>query len=82
MFLACSLKLGRELVRQAGKNDGKKVQRLVMAVACGFLHTVMVAEDGRAVLACGCGELGQLGNGTREHQRVPTQVSGLAERES
>ena len=53
-----------------------------MAVACGFLHTVMVAEDGRAVLACGCGELGQLGNGTREHQRVPTQVSGLAERES
>ena len=55
---------------------------MAVPVAYGSGHTVMVAEDGRAVLACGCGELGQLGNGTREHQRVPTQVSGLAERES
>ena len=50
-----------------------------MAVACGVGHTVMVAAEGRAVLACGRGQDGQLGNGTREHQRVPTQVSGLAE---
>ena len=50
-----------------------------MAVACGRYHTVMVAEEGRAVLACGRGRFGQLGNGTREHQRVPGPVSGLAE---
>jgi len=39
----------------------------------------LVAEDGRAVLACGRGRDGQLGNGTRRHQRVPAQVSGLVE---
>ena len=50
-----------------------------MAVACGGYHTVMVAEGGRAVLACGFGFTGQLGNGTREHQLVPGPVSGLAE---
>ena len=50
-----------------------------MAVACGNGHTVMVAAEGRAVLACGWGKNGQLGNGTREHERVPAQVSGLAE---
>ena len=40
-----------------------------------------MAEDGRAVLACGRGRDGQLqlGNGTRRHQRVPAQVSGLVE---
>ena len=32
-----------------------------------------------AVLACGSGYSGQLGNGTGEHQRVPGPVSGLAE---
>ena len=50
-----------------------------MAVACGSDHTVMVAEEGRAVLACGHGGEGQLCNGTGEHQRVPGTVSGLAE---
>ena len=50
---------------------------LAMAVACGEMRTVMVAEEGRAVLACGRGSRGQLGNGTREHQRVLGQVSGL-----
>ena len=54
-------------------------KRLAMAVACGVEHTVMVAEEGRAVLACGRGYSGQLGNGTREQQRVPGPVSGLAE---
>jgi len=39
----------------------------------------LVAEDGRAVLACGRGRDGQLGNGTRRPQRVPAQVSGLVE---
>ena len=50
-----------------------------MAVACGVEHTVMVVEEGRAVLACGRRGAGQLGNGTGEHQRVPGPVSGLAE---
>ena len=50
-----------------------------MAVACGLYHTVMVAEEGRAVLACGSGGDGQLGNGSYEDQRVPGPVSGLAE---
>ena len=50
-----------------------------MAVACGLYHTVMVAEEGRAVLACGYGYNGQQGNDTYEHQRVPGPVSGLAE---
>ena len=45
-----------------------------MAVACGEHHTVMVAEEGRAVLACGNGYNGQLGNGSYEHQRVPGPV--------
>ena len=50
-----------------------------MAVACGDCQTVMVAEEGRAVLACGHGGSGKLGNGSYEHQRVPVPVSGLAE---
>jgi alpha-tubulin suppressor-like RCC1 family protein len=39
----------------------------------------MVEDEGREVLACVRGHYGRLGNGTREHQRVPGQVSGLAE---
>ena len=50
-----------------------------MAVACGQEFTLMVAEEGRALLACGRGGYGELGNGTREHQRMPGPVSGLAE---
>ena len=50
-----------------------------MAVACGGYHTVMVAEEGSVVLACGHGYFGQLGNGSYEDQRVPGPVSGLAE---
>ena len=50
-----------------------------MAVACGANHTVMVAEEGSAVLACGRGDDGQLGNGTGEHQRMPGPVQGLQE---
>lgn len=42
------------------------------------LKTV-VAEEGRAVLACGTGDRGQLGNGTYAHQRLPTHESGPAE---
>ena len=51
-----------------------------MAVACGERHTVMVAEEGKAVLdrfSLRYGGNGQLGNGTREDQ--PGPVSGLAE---
>ena len=57
----------------------RSTKRHAMAVACGAFHTVMVAEEGRAVLACGNGGDGQLGNGSYEHQRVPGAVSGLAE---
>ena len=39
----------------------------------------MVGEEGRVVLACCKGEYGQLGSGTREHQRGPANVSGLTE---
>ena len=49
-----------------------------MAVACDY-HTVMVAEEGRAVLACGNRAYGQLGNGNGGHQRMPGPVSRLAE---
>lgn len=50
-----------------------------MAVACGDGHTVMVGELGFEVFACGRGGSGQLGVGTREDQRAPALVAGLAE---
>ena len=48
-----------------------------MAVACGRLHTLALAERGVRVVACGSGSEGQLGTGTREHQRKPGPVAGL-----
>ena len=48
-----------------------------MAVACGLLHTLALAECGCRVFACGYGDHGQLGAGTREHQRTPAPVAGL-----
>ena len=48
-----------------------------MAVACGCAHTLALAERGLHVLACGYGNSGQLGAGTREHQRTPGPVAGL-----
>ena len=48
-----------------------------MAVACGFAHTLALAERGCQVFACGSGDHGQLGAGTREHQRTPAPVAGL-----
>ena len=43
--------------------DGEK--KLLMAVSCGFLHTLAVAEEGQ-VLVSGCGQHGQLGLGDRQ----------------
>ena len=48
-----------------------------MAVACGPYHTLVVGERGGDVFACGRGGQGQLGRGTREHQRTPALVPGL-----
>ena len=50
-----------------------------MAVACGFAHTLAFAERGCRVFAfaCGCGNPGQLGAGTREDQDVLARVAGL-----
>ena len=48
-----------------------------MAVACGSGHTLALAERGCRVFACGYGDDGQLGAGTREHQRTPAPVAGL-----
>ena len=48
-----------------------------MAVACGVAHTLALAERGCQVFACGSGNRGQLGAGTREHQRTPAPVTGL-----
>jgi alpha-tubulin suppressor-like RCC1 family protein len=48
-----------------------------MAVACGWAHTLALAERGCQVFACGCGDHGQLGAGTRENQRTPAPVAGL-----
>jgi len=46
----------------------------VVAVACGFAHTLFLSRPG-AVLACGAGELGQLGLGS-----VPERCAGHHER--
>ena len=48
-----------------------------MAVACGYAHTLALAERGCRVFACGEGDRGQLGAGTREHQRTPAPLAGL-----
>lgn len=49
-----------------------------MAVACGRWYTVMVAKEGRAMLVCGIGWDGVLGNGAREEEQMPVLVSWLA----
>ena len=48
-----------------------------MAVACGCAHTLALGERGCRIFACGRGTLGQLGAGTRAHQRTPAPVAGL-----
>ena len=48
-----------------------------MAVACGYVHTLALAERGCRVFACGRGDHGQLGAGTPEHQCTPAPVAGL-----
>ena len=48
-----------------------------MAVACGTAHTLVVGERGGDIFACGRGAEGQLGRGTREHQRTPALVPGV-----
>jgi len=50
-----------------------------MAVACGDFHTLVVGERGLQVFACGDGGSGQLGGGTRTHQRVLAPVPALPE---
>ena len=54
-----------------------EVAHLGMAVACGGSYTLLVSERGGDVFACGSGSYGQLGAGTREHQRMPAPVAGL-----
>lgn len=46
-------------------------------VACGYTHTLAIAERGFMVFACGGDSHGQIGAGTRQHQRTPTPVAGL-----
>ena len=46
-----------------------------MAVACGFLHTLAVAEEGQ-VLACGWGALGQLALGDTQDRLRMTRLAG------
>ena len=48
-----------------------------MAVACGYANTLALAERGHRVFACGEGDHGHHGAGTREHQRPPAPVAGL-----
>ena len=48
-----------------------------MAVACGYAHTLALADRGFQVVACGRGNHGQLGAGTRKHQRASAPVAGL-----
>ena len=46
-----------------------------MAVACGFLHTLAVAEEGR-VLAGGWGAHGQLALGDTQNRLRMTRLAG------
>ena len=46
-----------------------------MAVSCGFLHTLAVAEKGQ-VLASGCGERGQLALGDTQDRLRMTRLPG------
>ena len=46
-----------------------------MAVACGLLHTLAVAEEGQ-VLACGCGVHGPLGLGDTQDRLRMTRLAG------
>ena len=46
-----------------------------MAVACGLLHTLAVAEEGQ-VLACGKGALGQLALGDTQDRLRMTRLAG------
>ena len=46
-----------------------------MAVACGFLHTLAVAEEGQ-VLACGWGALGRLALGDTQDRLRMTRLAG------
>lgn len=50
-----------------------------MAVACGYVHTVMVSEDGFA-FTTGSGERGQLGHGDWQPKHRPTRIVGPAAR--
>ena len=44
-------------------------------VACGYAHTLALAERGSAVFACGQGLQGQLGDGTRRSEYTPVLVA-------
>ena len=46
-------------------------------ISCGFRHMLAVGERGRSVFAYGEGQYGQLGAGTRAHQRTPAPAAGL-----
>ena len=48
-----------------------------MVVACGFAHTLALADRGCRIFACGRGIDGQLGAGTCERQSAPVPVAGL-----
>lgn len=50
----------------------------VVAVACGFQHTLAVRGDG-TVWAWGANGFGQLGDGTLEGRAAPTQVAGVSQ---
>ncbi len=50
-----------------------------MPIACGWEHMLALGERGLYVFACGNGRYGQLGAGTRAHQRTPAPVAGLEE---
>ncbi len=49
---------------------------IIKAVSCGTRHTAIVDTKGR-LFACGAGDAGQLGTGTREQHTAPMQVEAV-----
>uniref|UniRef100_A0A8C5MLC3 HECT and RLD domain containing E3 ubiquitin protein ligase 3 n=1 Tax=Leptobrachium leishanense TaxID=445787 RepID=A0A8C5MLC3_9ANUR len=48
----------------------------VTQIACGRLHTLAFVPSSGSLYAFGCGDLGQLGTGTRQNVNCPTTVKG------
>ena len=60
---------------ESGKPSRTCGEKSSMAVACGLLHTLAVAEEGQ-VLACGCGVHGPLGLGDTQDRLRMTRLAG------